>query len=310
MTITIRKRFYFAFISMVTARLATIGLALISLITIGLVTISLVTATAYANDTIVLGVNPTRGPVEMEHTFGRLARIINEVTPQTVVFRTRNGNDEFVAAFNNNEFDIAIIHPFDFFRSPARDNYLPLVRIAGDLQAVFVVSNKDIHSLEQLHGKTIAFPRSKGFVLELGLRRLMASGLNAGDYGEVFNHNFTSSIQSLINTNADACLTLRKAMRDYMRQNNVELQVIAETEAIPPPIFVVNKKLITQIEPIREHLLALNNSEQGRITLNFLLFDELQTLDASGLAAMQQNSFYKDLISRSAAATFENAQVP
>jgi ABC-type phosphate/phosphonate transport system substrate-binding protein len=250
------------------------------------------TSSASAGDSLVFGIAPTMGPLEMERTFGRLVRVMDEGLPQDVVFRTRTSRLSFNSAFNNNEFDIVLLHPFDFLHSPVQGNYLPVVRKAGELKPVFVTIDKNIQSLQDLRGKNIAFPPASGFVVRLGKQKLLSVGLNENDYQQIIHGDFFSCLQSLHNQTADACLSIRNIVREYTRDNSLAFNVIAETESVPHIILVIHKKLEPQRDDISRLLLALNDTEQGRILLNFLLLDKLESLSQDDLNAIRSHPFF------------------
>jgi len=57
-------------------------------------------------------------------------------------------------------------------------------------------------------------------------------------------------------------------------------------------LFFGHKKLAAQLPKLQQDLLVLNTTEEGRITLNLLLLDELAPVDEVDIAAMQTNKFY------------------
>jgi len=247
---------------------------------------------ALASDNVVFGISPTMGPIEMERVFGRLVRIVDDSLPQKVVFRTRNSREEFLIAVNNNEFDIVLMHPFNFFYSPKRDDFLPIVRKAGDLSAVFVARDPNIRTLVDMRGKIFSMPPAKGFVYALGRQRLSDAGLRTGDYQQHIYGDFNDCLQSLVTGSAQACLTFPNLVRDFTRSQRIRFHQIAETGAIPNLVMFGHKKLAAQLPKLQQDLLVLNTTEEGRITLNLLLLDELAPVDEVDIAAMQTNKFY------------------
>lgn len=245
-----------------------------------------------AEDTLTFGMAPTMGTLEMENVFGRLARKIDDALPQTVVFRTRDSRQAFNTAFNNGEFDLVIMHPFDFLRSDVQQQFVPVVRKKGDLQPVFVVLNEDIQSMDDLFGKKVGFPSSGGFVHQLGKALLQRHGMQDGDYQYIAHGNFAACLQSVVNGLSDACLSIRNLVKEYSRNNTLEFRVIGDTDPIPHVVLFARQVIAPHLPNLQAQLLALNDTEDGRILLNLLLLDELEAIDSEQVQQMRSHLYF------------------
>ena len=248
-----------------------------------------------SQEVLIFGISPTMGPLKMEQVFGPFARKLDQLMPQSVIFRTRKSREEFNSAFLDGEFDIVIVHPFDFLFSKIESEYVPVIRKKGDLQPVFVTTDKTINSISKLRGKTIAFPTARGFVYEMGQLKLAENEIDENNFTKVIHGDFYSCLQSVANQRADACLSIRNIVRDYANNSNVEFFEIDETYAIPHIVLLLRRTFISQVASLQDGLLELNENEEGRILLRLTLFDEVEKISLDDLDKMKQHPMASQL---------------
>lgn len=241
------------------------------------------------------GIAPTMGALKMDQVFGPFTRKIDQLLPANVSFRTRKTREEFYTAFADSQFDIVLIHPFDYLYSDAYGEYIPIVRKKGFLEPVFAATDKNIDSLKKLQGKIVAFPSSMGFVYEMGVRKLEELGLENNDYKKIIHGDFYSCLQSVANGSASACLSIRNIIREFTKTSNIVFYEVDQTYSIPHLVLLVHKNLAPYSKQFRQELLNLNNTEEGRMLLRLSLLDELDEVTETDVELMRQNPLARSL---------------
>jgi len=240
-----------------------------------------------AAETLIFSTPPIETVLRVERMNGQLTQEIETALNQDVGFRTRKTLEEFVAAFNNGDFDIAILHPYYYIDSVQQENFEPILRKQNPLSPIFVTIEPEIENLQQLRGKNIAIgSRTLGFA-ETGIKRLTEVGLMPGDYHYFTRANHGDCLRSLINKIASACLTLINAVKTFEEQYPLAYRVIDKTDAMPTVIMVVRKSLGDGAQQLRQHLLELDAQDAGKEILERAIFHDIEAVTAKDYEAME-----------------------
>lgn len=197
----------------------------------------------------ILGVYPALSMSQLDRLFSPIALEISQGIDRAIRFQSASSYEKYSGRLDREEFDIALVHPFDYVLHAEKAGYIPVVRKNEDLSAIFVVpDDSPIQTLRDLKGKTIAMSPEGSAASVLAEAELAYSGYSANI--DVFLKHFgehDSSLQNVVIKNADAAVTCRAVLRIYESSLGIKLRIIDETVSIPHSIFVVHKRV-----PIRE----------------------------------------------------------
>ncbi len=165
-------------------------------------------------------------------------------------------------------YDIAFIQPFDYPAAHDRYHYLPVARRAANLNTIILVlSESPFKSLADLKGLRISNPATTAAVTQMTDRLLKKSGFDPQhDFQRTYLANHFACMQSVIVGSSDACGTAHRAMLQF---NDVKLsqrfRIIAESEPIPPALFVVHSRVPeTDRKILHDTITHWENTPEGR----------------------------------------------
>lgn len=229
-----------------------------------------VTATAHAaGESLQMGVFPYLPPAKLQELFDPIAADFERLLGRKVTLSSRNEYDTFTEALKRQEFDIALIHPFDYPEAHDRHAYLPIARRKEELRGLILVNaDSTLKTLQELKGKTIANPPREAAVSYLTSVALLDAGIdpNKGvrrDYGK----SHFSCMQKLLIGEADACGTAHQALLHFEKEKQMtsKFRVLHETIPVSHSVFVVNKRIAKKDrDALQALILNWPNTEAGR----------------------------------------------
>lgn len=217
---------------------------------------------------ISFGVMPFLPPTQLERQFRAFSVKLGEELQTSVQFRTRKSYQEFTAALQTEQFDIALIQPLDYLAIRENTRYTPLVRKKDSLQGIFVVVNAEITSLTDLRGKRIAFPAQQAAVTHLAEEKLRAVGLTTNDYEGHYHEDYPSCLQAIQNKSAEACVIAQVMSQALKERRSKRYTIIDTTDFMAPILVVIGPKLYPERERLQRWFMSLNDSETGAALLN------------------------------------------
>ncbi len=194
----------------------------------------------------VFGVFPYLPPHELESRFAPIAADFKRALGREIQFVSKTSYEVFAKTLLDEQaYDIAFVQPFDYVRAADRSGYLPLAAGPEKLYALLVtMAGSSIQSVADLKGKHIALPPRDAAISRLMRVHLKKHGLVAGKNVEfVYLRSHTSCLQHVLNGLVDACGTTPSAMYHLKNPASERLRGIAETDVIPPALFVVHSRV-------------------------------------------------------------------
>ncbi len=177
---------------------------------------------------------------------------------------------EFIKALQAGEPDFSYLSPYHLVLARKKQNYIPLLRDADKQLVGLVVVRKDspITSINQLQGKTIAFPSPNAFAASLYLRAWLREKVGidftasyVGTHGNVYRNvvrSFVAAGGGVNSTLASQPASLRKLLRVLYEIPGVAAHPLATHHRVPLKIQTAFFKSI----------LSLRDTADGRGLLN------------------------------------------
>lgn len=194
----------------------------------------------------VFGVFPYLTPLELENVFAPIAADFNRALRREVQFASKASYDAFAKnLLEDQAYDIAFVQPFDYVRAADHSNYLPLAARPEKLYALIVTTeNSGIRTLDDLKGKRMSLPPQSAAISRLVRVFLKKNGIVPDkDVTFMYVRSHTSCLQHVLIGSTDACGTTPSAMYHLKNTALGSLRGVSETDAIPPPLFVVHSRV-------------------------------------------------------------------
>ncbi|MGH1470555.1 MAG: phosphate/phosphite/phosphonate ABC transporter substrate-binding protein [Cellvibrionaceae bacterium] len=216
---------------------------------------------------ISLSMFPGVSPLLLQQRFEKISLLLSKPLNQQVVFRTRKNYIEYFNAIKNEEFEIAIVSAFDYVRIRKNSRYIPILSRNDSSVTVLITTDEDIHYLDDLAGKRIGFPPKTAGASMMGRYLLTKNNLKPADYQSIFYTNHLSCIQAIINHNVDACFTGEKMLREVEKYKKMDYKILIESPKISQQLILIHPDLEDKVESIKDILLSLNETDEGREAL-------------------------------------------
>lgn len=198
--------------------------------------------------------------------------ILNHIEQQTGYHLELVGSPTipaFEAEFLAGKFDFAYMNPYHVMLASDARGYRPLVRDVGKTLYGVLVVLKDgpIRSVEDLQGKTLAFPAPNALGASLQMRQELADRFNI-DFSALYVKTHDSVYLNVLLGEADAGGGVQKTLASQRPRIRDNLNVIHTTTPVAPHPFAVHPRVpVERAERVRQALLQLGKSEVGRTLL-------------------------------------------
>jgi ABC-type phosphate/phosphonate transport system substrate-binding protein len=216
------------------------------------------------------GVFPYVPALTIDRIFGPIAASFATELDRPVYLKTRSTFESFAEQVEQQVYDIIFVHPFLYVDAADRHDYLPLVRLEGELTAVALVrKERPWRTWSDLAGKVVATPPALAAVSELTRWALLDAGLVPQvDTTLRPYENKMGCLQAVSVGAADACVLPRFVLPQIGQIGGSGLRVMAESPAIPHLLFATHPRL-PRTERMRLLALILSwpDTEQGRAIL-------------------------------------------
>lgn len=217
----------------------------------------------------------------------------------SVIVSSKPDFRSFAETLRQEEYDIALIQPFDYVNAHDKHNYLPLVCRGEPLKMIVIVKNDSpIRKLSDLKGRIIANPPEVAAVSRLTSKALKEAGLNPiSDVKREYGKTHFSCAQSVLIGTADACGTAPQALRNFEKEKKLasHFRVIHESTPFPNVLLVVHKRVPKKDrEILRKTILAWPNTAEGRKILDvgeFTHFIDVKDKDYDPVRAFLKSGF-------------------
>ena len=218
---------------------------------------------------VQVGVFPYLPQAKLQELFDPIAADFSRVLGRKTELSSRNEYGDFATSLQKQEFDIALIHPFDYPAARDKHGYLPLARRGEELRGLLVVPvDSPLKSIKDLKGKIVANPPKEAAVSYLTSTALLGAGIDPHksvqrDYGK----SHFSCMQKVLIGEAAACGTARQALLHFEKEKQMtaKFRVLHETEPVSHSLFVVHQRVSKkERDALRKAILDWPNTEAGR----------------------------------------------
>lgn len=219
------------------------------------------------------GVLPFLEPQKIEVLYGPLAGLMGEALEKPVHLHTRTSLFGFSMALNAREYDIALVHPFDYIDAAERGEYRPVARLREMLRAILVVQEPgSIKNAQMLRGQVIALPPMGAGIRALVWPMLKSVGLMPGkDVVTIDAPSHEACMLSVSQGRTSACVTSLAPMYAYTASTGTRFRILEQSPEIPQSLFVVRSDFPRSDEEKLKHLLlTADTSEVGKTLLSQL----------------------------------------
>ena len=211
------------------------------------------------------GIAPATSVARIENHLSVFSKMLGEAIDRPVVVKSRKDFPTFREALRQEAFDMALIQPFDYIKlRQSGSSYVPFARLETPFKAIVVVSNDNIHTLEDLKGKTVAFPPKDAAVTILAMHKLHQLGYGEQDFQIDYYSEHNSCIQALLIGTAKACVTVNELLHLLTDGENLKLRVIQESDVVPNAMLVLKGSAAKYREQLIKFVMDYNDTPQGR----------------------------------------------
>lgn len=193
----------------------------------------------------VFGIFPYLPPLTLDRVFAPIIASLETGLGTPVHLRSTMTFTGFVEELGTGNYDLIFAHPFFYILAADQYGYVPLVRLATPLSAVFLARNDNAaDSMMALKGRVLALPPELSAVSEVAQRELAAAGLTPGVEIQLRHHQSKSScLHALAVGVADACALPRFVLKQLPPDQMAALKVIHETKPIPNVVIAAHPRL-------------------------------------------------------------------
>jgi len=216
----------------------------------------------------VFGVFPHLPKHKLYKMYNQVANDISTRLNHKVRIKTKSSFETFESSLRSEEFDIALIQPFDYPSAHDKYNYLPLAKRSDKLSSILIVNKESkFQSLSDIKGLVVANPAKSAAVTRLTDRTMKAHGYDPQkDFTRLYKSNHFSCMQSVLVGISAACGTSYRALLHYedVKMKN-RFRVINTSEEIPHVLYIVHKRVPEQDrKKLLKIILNWPNSPEGR----------------------------------------------
>lgn len=195
------------------------------------------------------------------------------------------------------EFDFAYMNAYQFLLSNESLGFTPLVRDVAKKLYGIIVARKDgkINSIEDLDGKTIAFPSPNALGATLLARSELADKFQL-KYKPKYVRSHTSVYLNVVTGQVDAGSGVQKTLQKQRDNIKESLKVIYKTQKVAThPIAAHSRMPKLDQEKITKVLLALGDSKEGMKLIGNIPMKKIgaaKLSDYDSLKAMGLEKYY------------------
>lgn len=198
---------------------------------------------------------------------------------------------EFVKRTNQQKYDIIFTAPHFALHAEKRGAYIRLVRFENRLRGyVFTQAEQPVESVAELKGKVIAMPDKLAIISSMGEVYLREKGLRVNtDYTIVNTASHNNTILTVINNKADAGIIARPVYNMYVKKNPGKIKLLAETQEIPGPMFMMRTSLSNDFKAqIKKAFNGFADSDYGKSFFKKAPFSGMKNISDQEMQQLQE----------------------
>ncbi len=217
-----------------------------------------------------LGIVPQQSAQKLAGMWIPLIDYLNAETGFSISFTTATDIPTFENRVAKQEYDLVYMNPYHYVVFSDSANYLPLARDGQKRISGIIVVKKDspYTTLEQLYGKTLAFPAPAAFAASIIPRGMLAKENISINAQYVNSHD--SVYLNVINGLFPAGGGIIRTLEHLPNTQHEQLRILWKSEDYTPHALAVHSRMPEEHRRrILKALIALNNKTE----LSFLLKD-------------------------------------
>ena len=225
----------------------------------------------HADDSVyTLAVVPQYTPLVIHRNWQPLLNRLQKDTGITFKVKTYNSFRQFLSALNRGEPDFSYLAPYHLVLARRAQGYIPLIRDDSKQLVGLLMVRKDspLSSVQELDGKTIAFPSPNAFAASLYMRSWLRKKIGidfipqyVGTHDNVYRHIIRGQVHAgsgVNSTFASQPTGLQQRLRVLYSAPGVVSHPIAAHPRIPAE----------KQEKVQKFMLGMMNSQVDRDLLN------------------------------------------
>jgi phosphonate transport system substrate-binding protein len=172
---------------------------------------------------------------------------------------------QFEKAFEQGEFDLVYMNPYHLIVANKMQGYLPVLNDNSRQLFGIIVVRKDspLTSIEQLNGKTVAFPAPNALGAALIPRTEFAEKYKI-EVNELYTESHSSSYLSVLVGKADAGGGVMGTFNQQPKKYQDRLRILYETSRVSPHPIAVHPRVDAEvIKAVIQAFLKVSETEQG-----------------------------------------------
>ncbi len=225
--------------------------------------------------------------------------ILNELqqrTGYTFKFSGSASIPEFERQFSAGQFDFAYMNPYHQLLANNRQGYIPLVRdIGSELHGILVVKKGAIKNINELAGKSIAFPAPNALGASLMMRAELSNRFKL-NYHPIYVKSHSSVYLNVLLGVTPAGGGIDRTLKQQPENIRNNLEVIYRTAGFASHPFVAHPRVPLEIQQqVQQALLDFAATSRGKALLNQVPFQQLGSThydDYKPIAALGLEQFY------------------
>jgi phosphonate transport system substrate-binding protein len=236
-----------------------------------------------ASDKIItFGVVPQQSSTRLAKKWVPLINSINKTTDHSLIFATAPDIPTFEKRLSAGEYDIAYMNPYHYTVYHDISGYKAFAKQANKMIKGIIIAGIDseVKTIEDLNGRSIAFPAPAAFAATLLARsHLDSSGIK-------YKPKFVGSHDSVYRAVVGGFVTAGGGI--YRTLNSIEgsikdkLSILWESKGYTPHAFASHPRLEQAvITSIQNALIKLNESPEGISILDSLRFEGIESANDS-----------------------------
>lgn len=210
------------------------------------------------------GIGPTQSPTELTKRWSPFIQYLSEKSGVPLQFKTSPDLAVFKQQFLNSTFDFGLLNPYHYLVSRKESGYTAFAHEKNaKLYALLVVRNDSpINDVNQLNGKTLAFPSPTAFI-GTWVQMAMLKEKNIEVYRQYVNSmdsSYLSVAKGLFPAGGGESRTWGTLDPEIKKQ----LRVLWTSEAYPPFAFMVHPRVhLSDVSKVLKAMEMMDTDPQG-----------------------------------------------
>lgn len=235
-------------------------------------------ATNHQNVRFQFGIVPQQSAMKLAERWLPIFKYLENETGYKFVFKTQPTIPEFEQKVFDKEYDFAYMNPYHYTVFHETSGYEAILKQGEKKIKGIIVTHIDspIESLQDLEGKTLAFPAPAAFAATvIPQSEAKQSGIN-------IQSQYVSSHESVYKNvaygNFPAGGGIERTLQNTPQHIRSKLKIIWRTKGYTPHAIAYSPKVPKQVaEKVQAAFMKMNNSPEGKKLLAALKFKSIET---------------------------------